>query len=291
MKDFIQLNCNGVVSHTDLWIPHVSWLQSTLNLVSNSIEKKALGHDDGGEPFQVLENGIAIIPITGVMMKGNSFFGGTNTLRTKNAIRQAVLDPDVKAILLNIDSGGGTVAGTMELANDVRMADSIKPVFTQVSDMMASAALWVGVQARGVFANPLAEIGSIGVVAVIADFSEMMKNDGIKVHVISTGKFKGAGVFGSEITDEQIEDIQNLVNQINEFFVKAVAKGRGMKLPAVRAIADGRVHLAAKAMELGLIDGIQSIDETIKTISKAIRNVGSSRERAEVRLRLAENNL
>lgn len=298
MDKFIQLNCNEEADHqANLWFAHSTWLSKKVKIFNAMKASREAAHQhDGGEPFQLLENGIAIISINGLMMKGDSFFGGvTNTIRTRNSIRQAAMDPDVKAILLNIDSGGGTVAGTMELADDVKMADRIKPTFTQISDMMASAALWVGVQSRGVFSNALGETGSIGVVSVLADFSKMMEMDGIKIHVISTGPHKGAGFFGSEITEEQIAEEQSLVNQVNEFFLKAVATGRSMPIAEVRKIADGRMFLAAKAKELGLIDGIQSLDKTVEMISKSIKsNTVSARNSnlsAEARLRLAENNL
>lgn len=214
--------------------------------------------------------GIMIIPIDGSIMRGVSSFGGTSSVQIRRIIRVAVRNPEVKGIMLRIDSPGGTVAGTDELAGDIRAASQIKPIRSHVEGLMASAAFWIGSQASLITASRTSEIGSLGTVAVVHDSSEMAKNEGIKVHVISTGDFKGAFTPGSEVTEEQLADLQEIVDELNEFFMEAVMNGRDMDAKTVKSLFDGRVHVAEKALSLKLIDGVMSFEESVRTFEKEV---------------------
>ncbi len=220
------------------------------------------------DPYEV-RNGVAVIPISGPMTKQpTSFSGGCSTVMTRRAIRQAVSDEDVKAIVLAIDSPGGSVAGTGDLAADVLAATKSKPCYAFVEDSCCSAAYWVASQCTKIFANATAIVGSIGTYMVLDDQSRRYENAGINVHVISTGKYKGAGVEGAKITDEQLAEYQRTVNDLNSHFLAAVASGRRMKRSAVEAVADGRVHVGQEAMNLGLIDGLSSFDDLIISLAR-----------------------
>ena len=225
----------------------------------------------------VLDGGIAIIELRGTLMKQTSSLEeSTSTIAARRQIRNAASDPRIKAILLVIDSPGGTVSGTQALADDVAAAAKQKPLHVQIEDLGASAAFWVASQATKVFANATALVGSIGTFAVIHDLSEHAAEKGIKVHVVRAGKFKGTGVAGTEITDDQLAMMQTRVDGLNEFFVAGVAAGRNMSIDRVRSLADGAIHLASEAKTLGLIDGVQSLDETIDGLQKL--NVKSNAE-------------
>src|SRR5690606_31819803 len=129
----------------------------------------------------------------GAMTKQGSSFGGASTVRTRRAIRSAAADKSVSAIMLLIDSPGGSVSGTSDLADDVANAKKKKPVYAYIEDTCCSAAYWVASQCSAIYANPTAIVGSIGTYMVVADYSRMAENAGVKVHCISTGKYKGAG--------------------------------------------------------------------------------------------------
>lgn len=238
------------------------------------------------EPFLRDASGIAIIPIDGVIMKQESKFGGTSSLELRRSLRAAVADPEVKAILLSIDSPGGTVAGQSELADAVRSANVRKPVHAQINDLGASAAYWTASQARSVSANETALVGSIGTVAIIEDTSKAYEMDGIKVHVLSTGPYKGAFADGAPVTDEQLADMQAIVDNTNEFFLGAVAAGRGLSRTDTEAVADGRLWLAGQAMALGLVDNVRSMDDTLEAIRQDIALEAS---RASVASRMASS--
>ncbi len=216
------------------------------------------------------EGNVAVVAIRGTMMKQvGSLSEGASTVLARRAIRAAVADKSVDAILLLIDSPGGTVAGTRDLAEEVAAAGKHKPVFAYIEDLGASAAYWVASQASQIYANATALVGSIGTFAVLWDFSQQADKLGIKVHVIKAGEFKGAGVEGTEITDEQLANWQRIVNELNEHFLVAVSQGRGLARSVVNVLADGRVHVGEKAQALGLIDGVQSFAATIGQLSKS----------------------
>jgi signal peptide peptidase SppA len=215
-----------------------------------------------GQPAPV-HNGIATIGIYGPMMKHQASIGrSTSTLLARRQVRQATADPNVSAILLHIDSPGGTVAGTAELAADVAAAAAAKPTIAYLEDVGASAAYHVASQARRIYANAAALVGSIGTFGVVYDSSRKAERDGIKVHVVRAGAFKGYGTPGTEITAAQLAEHQRLVDGLQAHFTRAVAAGRRMSLADAGKLADGRVHLAADALALRLIDGVQTLDQT-----------------------------
>jgi len=215
-------------------------------------------------------NGTAMIPVRGPMMKRVGFlgmlFGFTGTDMIRQAVRSATANEEIGSILLQIESPGGHVDGIHELAEAVRKAADVKPVAAHIEDIGASAAFWVASQADTITANPTAQIGSIGTMAIIADMSGMAEQEGIKIHVISTGEFKGMGVPGTEVEDVHLAEIQRMVNDTNAFFTKAVRAGRGMSAERFKAVGDGRVHIASEAQKLGLIDKVTSEDLAIRDI-------------------------
>lgn len=218
--------------------------------------------------FYSIANGVAVIHMSGVLMKGESKFGGTvNSIAIRRALRMAARDEDVTAIMLVIDSPGGSVAGTEDLANDVADINQKKPIYAHASDLTASAAFWVASQTRRITANSTAMVGSIGTVAVVEDTSKKAEMEGVKVHVISTGKFKGAFTDGTPVLEEHLSYLQEIINKTNEHFLNAVAKGRQMKMSDLEKVADGRVFMADDAKAAGLIDQVQSLDHAISVVA------------------------
>lgn len=220
-------------------------------------------------------SGVAIIPVEGAMMKEVSKFGGSSTIQIRRGLRAAAADPDVKAILLAIDSPGGTVAGMTELTDAVSAANRQKPVYAQINDLGASAAYWMASQTRSISANKTALVGSIGTVAIVEDSSKAYEMAGVVVHVVSTGDYKGAFADGAPVTEEQLADLQATVDGVNAFFLAGVSQGRGMAIADVKAVADGRLHLADDAQALGLVDHVRSMDATLEAIRADIAREAS----------------
>lgn len=211
--------------------------------------------------------GIAVIEMVGAMAKSAGKYAQVGTVRTRQAIRAAVADPECCALCMCTDSPGGTVAGTQQLADEVRAADMLKPTYGHVEDLCASAAYWTLSQTRRLTANQSALVGSLGTYAVVYDTSEQAKMDGVKVHVLSTGPQKGAFVGGAEVKPEQLKEAQRTVDGLNALFKSGVMQGRRMNQVQADELFDGRVHIAGQARSLGLIDAVQSFELTLSQIA------------------------
>jgi signal peptide peptidase SppA len=213
------------------------------------------------------DQGVAVIEMVGAMAKSSGKYAQVGTVRVRQALRAAVADPECCAIMMCADSPGGTVAGTQQLADEVRASDMLKPTYGHVEDLCASAAYWTLSQARRLTANQSALVGSLGTYAVVYDTSEQAKMDGVRVHVLSTGPQKGAFVDGAEIKPEQLAEAQRTVDGLNGLFKAGVMQGRKMTQAQADSLFDGRVHIASEARGLGLIDAVQSFDQTLAQIA------------------------
>ena len=227
------------------------------------------------QDFQV-SDGVAVIPISGVMGKRMNMFsqisGGSSTQLIARDINAAIDDPAVKSILLHIDSPGGTVDGTQTLENIIKEAAEIKPVVAFADGMMASAAYWVGSAASEIVASSdTAQIGSIGVVTTHTDVSEAEAKDGIKTTEISAGRYKRIASQHAPLSAEGAEILQAHVDQLYTIFVDAVAENRGVSVDTVlEDMADGRVFLSKQAQRRGMIDHIADLETTILNMSTGV---------------------
>lgn len=255
------------------WKAHRAERVAILRVEAENAKHEAAAGDSGivvRKPYEVAD-GVAFFTLSGVMMKQlGSWDDGTSTQALKKQIDTAVADPDVTAGFIRIDSPGGSVAGTDDLARSVAAFAKKKPMAAYIEDMGASAAYWIASQCSMVFANPTALVGSLGTYAAIVDMSGWAENEGFKVHVLSTGKYKGAGVPGSKITDEQLSQFQTNVDDLNEHFVSAVARGRGFAKTQTRVMFDGAVHEASKAKAMGLVDGVKSDVQALTALKGAL---------------------
>lgn len=211
------------------------------------------------------DNAVAEVQLSGTLMKHESSMEeSTSTVFARRALRQAAADERVIAIVLRIDSPGGTVSGTDDLGADVAAINATKPVIAYAEDLMASAAYWIGCQSRAIYANSkTALIGSIGTFMGLYDYSEAAKQDGIEALVFATGELKGTGFPGTKVTEKQRAYLQNLVDENQVLFNEAISKGRGISAEDVERLATGEVWKAGEAQRLGLIDGIDNFDAVL----------------------------
>ena len=219
--------------------------------------------------YSVTNDGLAVVSIEGPMMKMDSKFGGANTMRARRALRSLAADPDVIGAMMYFDTPGGHVAGTLELANEITATRKFKTVHGHADDLIASAGMWVGSACERLSINAIGEAGSIGVVGVIEDWSKAYEAAGVTVHILSTGAFKGAFTPGTTVTPEQLAYLQKTVDDINQFFLDAVQKGRGINAKKLAEIADGRVFIASEAKALGLVDEVESFDQSMAILKKS----------------------
>lgn len=225
----------------------------------------ASGGSGRGSGYRHDVGGVAIITASGTLQKHQqSMSSSTSTVQLRRDIRQAADDESIGCILMHFDSSpGGTAAGTMEFAEDIALAAKKKPVRCHVTDLCASAAYWAASAGDHISCNTAGLVGSIGTFTVVQDASGMAAQKGIKVHVVKSGGVKGMGVPGTEISAEQLAELQKMVDSRQELFTNGVAAGRRMAKSKVKDLADGRVHTAADSVELGLIDSVCTFDQAL----------------------------
>lgn len=244
-----------------------------MDLQLHIAQAKASTPADGSSRYQtfITGEGIAVVQVLGSLMKAESSMdSSSSTVRLRQSIRSLARDPNVKGIMLLVDSPGGTVSGTSDFADEVAAAAVIKPVSGYAEDLAASAAYWILSQTQEISAGKTSLVGSIGTYGVVVDYSGQAAKEGIVVHVIRAGEFKGSGVPGTPVTKEQLTEMQRIVDSLNENFLSGVSKGRGMSLAQVKKVADGRVHKAPDALKLGIVDHVESFDAAIKRLEQRI---------------------
>ena len=214
------------------------------------------------------ERGVAIIEAHGVfgqrMNVMSEISGGTSTEMLEAEVRGAIADPAVKAIMLHIDSPGGSVYGLQSLAATISEAKRSKPIVAQVDSLAASAAYWIASQCTEIVASPGSDVGSIGAYMLHEDVSEMLEAEGVKETLIYSGKYKVEGNPYEPLNDDAREFMQSRVDLVMRDFLAAVAEGRGKTVERVaEKFGQGRCVEAREALKAGMIDGIATPRETL----------------------------
>lgn len=246
------------------------------------------------EPRAVVTNtrdGVAVIPVVGIiaqrrpLMGDLSDGGGASTERIGGLLDQALAAEDVRGIVLDVDSPGGTVQGVAELHAKIRAARGRKPIVAVANSNANSAAYWIAAAADELVATPSALVGSIGVYTVHVDESRALEQAGLAIHVYRAGKFKAEGVDGGPLSDEAEAAIQDTVDAIYGLFVRDVAQARGVTPAQVReGYGLGRAVVAQQALADGMVDRIGTLDETIARLANP-RRAASIGRRADVAAR------
>lgn len=264
-------------SHMGVWAVRLEWFDHMLASVQQGLltpmaqADQQAQRDAARAGYVLRSDGTALIPIHGHLTKGGDSFGAGSTVMARQQIRHALRADGTARIMLHVSSPGGHVAGTDALAHDVRIANNIKPVYAHLEDEGASAAYYIPSQARRITASRDTMVGSIGVLLVVDDSSQLMDAMGVTRHVLSTGEYKGAGVPGTEITEAHLAHFQDLVDGYFSFFRESVMAGRQISQEQFNAVSDGRVFFAEEAQRLGLIDGVMSFEQAL---GEAARNGG-----------------
>jgi signal peptide peptidase SppA len=270
-------------THILRYVAETPWaiLQSKFSEMMGALAYRAAGHtftaaeirarigDDDAGPARASKRGaIAVIPIHGViahrMGSMDDTSGGTSCERIGAMLKAVMADDGIGTVILDVDSPGGTVTGMSELAADVFAARESKKIIAVVNGMMASAAYCIGSQAHEIVSIPSGVSGSIGVFSAHEDMSAALEKEGIKITLISAGKFKTEGNPFEPLSDEAREHMQGRVDAAYQQFVKDVARGRGVAVSAVKGgYGQGRALDAKAAKEAGLVDRIATMDEVI----------------------------
>jgi signal peptide peptidase SppA len=237
---------------------------------------------------------VAILPLHGVVAHRtnmmNDISGATSTERFSASFGQLVNDDAISAIVIDVDSPGGTIAGVTELANQIYAARGKKPIVAQVNALGASAAYWIAAASSEVISTPSGDVGSIGIITGHMDDSKEQEAKGRTLTVISAGRFKADG--HGPLTEDAKARVQARVDRAYGVMVGDIAKFRGVKIGAVTdGFGEGDVVDAEQAKALGMIDGIATMDQTIarltgRTTPGGFRAETSADADLETRLRL-----
>lgn len=243
---------------------------------------------------RLINASIAVLPLFGTIFPRANLMtdvsGATSAERFGAQFSELVQDAEIDAIVLDVDSPGGQVNGVDELSTRIFEARGRKPVIAVANHLMASAAYWIGTAADEIVVTPSGEVGSIGVFAVHKDFSAALEKDGIKVSLISEGKYKVEGNPYEPLAEEARGAIQLRVGDYYDAFIQAVARNRGVKPAIVRnGFGEGRVVGAHQAVELGMADRVGTLEETIDRLLSLDAPLSSRSALTEEQEREAQN--
>lgn len=214
---------------------------------------------------------VAVLPLFGMMMHRASLIsqssGVTSLAQFRQDFRTVMDDKAVGAVLLQIDSPGGSVNHVAETADEIFNARTRKPVVAIADVEAASAAYWLGAQASEFVVTPSGRVGSIGVMAVHKDESAKHEAEGVRFQVIRAGKFKNEGAEGP-LDDDALGHQQSIVDGYYDQFIDAVARGRGVTAQTVRGgYGQGRVVAARAARSAGMVDRVATFEDTLSRLT------------------------
>lgn len=213
------------------------------------------------------KNKIAVLYATGEIQEYSK--SGIDCYRLVPQITELADDDDVKALVLRVNSPGGSVFGSEQIGEALDYFKSKgKPFIVSMGDYAASGGYWISCTADHIFADPLTITGSIGIFGLFPSAEGLMKKLGITPQTVSTNPGKNISFF-EDPTQEQLDVLQDYINDGYSRFVKRVAKGRKMKEDRVRQIAEGRVYDAGQAMKLKLVDKLGSLDDAVAYAASA----------------------
>lgn len=210
-------------------------------------------------PKRSPERGIAVAEIVGKV-------DVLSNLALRRSILQFIKDPSMAELLVYVNSPGGSVAGTDDVAQILATAAKTKRVTAFIEDVGASAAYDIISGATEIIANRTAAVGSIGTVVVLLDTSRMMASMGIDVYVVRSGAKKAIGTNGGKLSDDDIKEVQATVDAMNRPFLANVAKGRKLAPKRVVDLSDGRIFIGTAAVAVGLVDRIALFEEVLTEV-------------------------
>jgi protease IV len=205
---------------------------------------------------EIASNGIALVKIEGpIVLSSSSSFLGTSTSSSEEILQnlnRAEKNKGVKAIILEINSPGGTVVASKEIADKVKSIN--KPTIALIREVGASGAYWIASASDLIIADELSVTGSIGVISSYLQFSGLLKDHNVTYERLVTGEFKDTGTPYKPLTTKERKLLQNKLNIIETKFIEDVAKNRNLPLTEVKKLADGSFYLGIEALDNGLVD-------------------------------------
>jgi protease-4 len=246
------------------WTPYLLVVLALITVILVSLAAISFSFGVGGDLGS--SEKVAVIYIQGTILSGNVPGGlgyATSEEITEN-IHRAAADGGVRAIVLRINSPGGSPAAAQEITEEIKKVQAKGiPVVVSMGDLAASAAYYISAPTDYIVANPSTNTGSIGVIWVFQNTSASYQEAGVDYYVAKSGEMKDMGSTWRGLTDEEKEYADNVVMESYENFITEVSEGRNMPRSEVKTIADGRIYTGTRAKELGLVDGFGNLYDAI----------------------------
>ncbi len=222
----------------------------------------------GGGDFGISPERVEVIYVQGVMLTGSvpSGFGVATSEDITKSLNEASEDVGVKAIVMRINSPGGSPAAAEEIISAMKKIE--KPIVISMGDVAASAAYYISAPSDRIIANPDTITGSIGVIWEFQNRSKFYEKDGTSFYIAKSGEMKDMGGDWRGLSDDEKRYADQVIAESYSRFVNEVASGRNLSVSKVKDLADGRVYTGAKAKELGLVDEFGSLDDSIEVAAK-----------------------
>jgi len=227
-----------------------------------------IGHYSGGKTSRfAFGDKIAIVEVRGVITQSSGVI---------EELQQYLADDGVKAIILRVDSPGGGVGPSQEIYREIMRikSSSKRKVVTSMGSVAASGGYYIASASDLIVANPGTITGSIGVIMQFSNFEELLKKIGVKGVVLKSGEHKDIGSPFREMTPEEKRIMQEVLDNVHQQFIQAVADGRKLDRSKVAQIADGRILTGEQAKNLGLVDQLGNLQDTIDITAKLAGIVG-----------------
>jgi len=199
-------------------------------------------------------------------------------------IEKAQKDPKIKGVLLNVNSPGGAVPPSIEIAYAIKELKKHKPVIAYASGIMTSGSYYASIYANKIIANPGSIVGSIGVIMQSVNAEELMKTIGVKPQTVKQGTYKEAGTPTREWTSQERAELETLTKDTYDLFVKDVATARGLDINASKSYADAHIFSSKRAKEAGLIDEINVKSQAkiqVASLAKVKKPVWKEKDKLE----------
>lgn len=240
------------------------------------------------------QTGVEVIPVSGVLVSRGSHINACEVMTSyeglRQQLRQAVADPLVERVVLDIDSPGGAAVGAFELAADIRAMALQKPITGIVNFMAYSGGYLIGSACSELVVSQTSGIGSIGVIASHMDRSKLEENMGVKVTTVYAGAHKNDLSPHEPLTDQSLQFLNNLVQESYQMFVGAVAEYRGLTVEQVIATQAG-LYRGQSGITAGLADRMQSPQAAVDDLSRAVAQSRATRNAGRISLRAAALNI
>ena len=240
----------------------------------------ALFYQGGSPAMGGGRNVIGLIYVDGVLASGAGYSSLTESYTGADDIiaflREATEDPAVRAVVLRVNSPGGSAAAAQEISQETReLRAAGKVIVTSMGDVGASGAYWLAAQTDRIFAVPATMTGSIGVIMETYDLAGLYGKLGVSPETIKSGPYKDMGSSSRPMTSEEQKILQSMVDDIFDQFVSVVAEGRKMTRATVLPLADGRVFTGRQALAAGLVDEMGNLPAAVRKTAE-LAGIGGS---------------